>query len=283
MNGVLPQGILGRARASFAPSSLAIGPNTYLTERDFIKMLGAALVVHAVIFTVAALMPHEQVTNIPVRALSFKLGDHDRVAAYVAKPVIAAEPTPAPIAVQVTQTLPKPAVERQSAPESLPVKRPKIYKITDPELPQPAPAIAPNPQQYVREVGAPSQQSVAAALAGAADGASGGYGAETTMKQQAAEVIRARYEQEISAWIQRHKFYPVDAGGREGRAVVRMRIDRSGVLRYYAIEQSSGLAALDASALDMIRRANPMPAVPASYPAGNLVEFLIPITFKAPQ
>jgi hypothetical protein len=32
----------------------------------------------------------------------------------------------------------------------------------------------------------------------------------------------------------------------------------------------------------MIRRANPVPAIPADYPAGNLIEFLIPITFEAP-
>jgi protein TonB len=154
--------------------------------------------------------------------------------------------------------------------------------------PQPA-AVAPNPQQYVREVGAPSQQAVAAAIASAATnagiaaGALGGQGTENVLTPQTVQTIRARYEQEISLWIQQHKYYPVDAGGREGRAVVRMRIDRAGNVRYYAIEQSAGMAALDAAALEMIRRANPVPMVPANYPAGNLVEFLIPITFKAPQ
>jgi len=28
-----------------------------------------------------------------------------------------------------------------------------------------------------------------------------------------------------------------------------------------------------------VRRANPVPAVPADYPAGNLIEFLFPVNF----
>ena len=67
-----------------------------------------------------------------------------------------------------------------------------------------------------------------------------------------------------------------------GRAIVRMRINRAGYVRYYALEESSGNAALDAAALAMIRRANPMPTPPSNYPAGNLIEFLIPINFEKP-
>ena len=33
----------------------------------------------------------------------------------------------------------------------------------------------------------------------------------------------------------------------------------------------------------MIRRANPVPSVPENYPAGSLIEFLIPITFAHPN
>lgn len=296
----LTQGIIGRARASLAPSSTALGPNVYLNERDFLKMLGVAFAAHALVFGIAALVPREKVTNIPVRALSFKLGDMDRVAAYAPAPVVA--PVVAPVAppvmkaevretwrpsphvpAPVTPEPLKPVAREQPkpAPKPVPVKQPKVYKVEElMPLPQ-APAIAPNPQQYVREVGAPSQQAVAAAV-GTPDGAVGGQGAQTILTQQTVQAIRTRYEQDISGWIQRHKYYPAAAGGHEGRAIVRMRIDRAGNVRYYAIEQSAGNAVLDAAAIDMVRRANPVPAVPAEYPAGNLVEFLIPITFKAP-
>ncbi len=314
MNWGLTEGLLGRTRASLAPSVTALGPNTYLTRNDFLRMLGAAFIAHVIIFTIASLLPADEVTNIPVRALSFKLGDADRVAAYgsgsavsagqkIAAPALTAAPPSPPIAQaappnetwRATAAAPTPAVPAPLKPIAKPVKPPKIYKVADavPTSPTPQPAapaaIAPNPQQYIREVGAPSQQAVAAAMAGAATnagiaaGAVGGQGTETTMTPQTIQTIRARYEQEISLWIQHHKYYPVDAGGREGRAVVRMRIDRAGNVRYYAIEQSAGMVELDAAALEMIRRANPVPVVPANYPAGNLVEFLIPITFKAPQ
>ncbi|MES2985140.1 MAG: TonB family protein [Pseudomonadota bacterium] len=277
----LTQGLLGRKRAALTPSASALGPNVYLSEQDFLKMLGAALAVHLVIFVIAGLFPDEKVTNIPVRALSFKLGDQDRPPAYgnapervIAAPVMTAtnadmwQPSR-----EIAPVIPAP-LKPMVAPAPRPAKQAKVYTVTDP-VPHPvAPAVAPSPQQYVREVGAPSPQMVAA-LAGVPDGVPG--------SEATTQAVRARYEQEISSWILRHKYYPAAASGREGRAVVRVRIDRAGNVRYYAIEVSTGTAALDAAALDMIRRANPVPAVPPTYPEGNLVEFLIPISFTAPQ
>ncbi len=280
----LSQGLLGRARATLAPSLAAVGPNTYLNQRDFLKMLGVAFLVHAMIFTIAALLPGEKVTNIPVRALSFKLGDHDQAAAYAPSPSPAAVAAPVMQAVSADSWRAAPNTPAPAVPEPLkPVARAAANKPVVKPAPAPVPAppaVAPTPQQFVREVGAPSPQAVAKAVtnAGVPTGAVGGQGVSSTVS----EATRARYTQEVSAWIQQHKYYPASAAGREGRAVVRMRIDRAGNVRYYAIEQSAGLVALDEAALDMIRRANPVPAVPVDYPAGSLVEFLIPITFKAP-
>lgn len=300
MNWGLTQGILGRGRASLAPSSAALGPNTYLTASDFMKMLGLALVLHLVAFGIAALIPPTKVTDIPVRALSFKLGDGDRIAAYNPTPAPAAAPAVAPPSLnavsadswRASPNVPAPAIPAPLKPKPVPkpVPKPRVVKVEDALVKQTqAPAIAPTPQQYVREVGAPTPQAVAKVLSNAPQatgiptGAIGGAGNATTISEQTAQAVRARYEQEISGWIQQHKLYPATAGGREGRVVVRMRIDRAGNVRYYAIEQSSGLAVFDDAAIDMIQRANPVPAVPVNYPAGNLVEFLIPISFKAPQ
>ncbi len=293
MNWGLAQGLIGRARGTLAPSTASIGPNSYLSERDFMKMIGIAFAVHALAFGIAALVPREKVTDIPVRALSFKLCGQDNFAADT-PPAVAVAAAPAPIAapvmqavskeswqpapVQAAPVIPRPVVKPQAIAKYVPPK-PKTVKIDDVLAAQQkeAPAVAPTPQQYVREVGAPSPQVVAAVNAAAMAPASG-----DAASAKAAEAVRARYEQQISGWIQQHKLYPVEAGGREGRAVVRMRIDRTGNVRYYAIEQSSGLQLFDDAALDMVRRANPVPAVPENYPSGNLVEFLIPISFKAP-
>lgn len=282
MNWGLTQGIWGRTRESLAPSASAIGPNTYLTARDFSVMLGIAFVVHVLVFVVAALVPNTKVTDIPVRALSFKLGDENRITASSAPAPVPtmADPVAAPViqavsadSWQATPNVPAPVVPAPliAKPEQKPVVKPAPVKA--PPALKPAAAIAPTPQQYVREVGAAPTGPVGATM---------GQENATRVADQQAQAVRARYEQQISAWIQQHKLYPTAAGGREGRVVVRMRIDRAGNVRYFAIEQSAGLAIFDSSALDMIRRANPVPAVPENYPAGNLVEFLIPISFKAP-
>jgi protein TonB len=207
------------------------------SQRLFLMMLGAALVVHVLAFTILALWPRPEVTNIPVRALTFKLGEAARVSSLPPPPPKPALPAPPPMP-------PAPVMRNEAAAR---------------------PAIAPKPQQYVRERKPPNPAP-----------------ASSETSEAAIEAIRSRYEQEISSWIQQHKYYPAHAGNREGRAIVRVRIDRAGVVRYYAIEVTSGVSALDQAALDMIRRANPVPAVPENYPAGTLVEFLIPINFKAP-
>jgi len=92
----------------------------------------------------------------------------------------------------------------------------------------------------------------------------------------------SRYEQLISLWIQKFKLYPADAKtqGLQGDTVVRIRIDRQGNIRYYILEHSTGIPSLDRAAIDMIRRANPVPAVPNDYPSGDLIEFLIPVNFS---
>ena len=315
MNRSLTHGLLGRMNNGLAPSAIALGPNTYLVGRDFLKMLGVAFVVHAMVVLVYALVPREKVTDIPVRALSFKLGSEEKIGAYAPTLVVASMPAPiAPPVVQAlskdswraTPNVPAPVVPAplkpipkiapvSEAPKPL-VKQPRVVKIDDflsqPDAniaespmfaPQPAAAVASTPQQYVREVGAPSAQVVAAAMAASPNGSIGGTGETTSLTEQTAQATRARYTQEISAWVQHHMFYPAAAGDHEGRAVVRVRIDRAGNVRYYAIEQSAGLKALDDAALEMIRRANPMPAAPPNYPDSNVIEFLIPLNFRVPQ
>ncbi len=313
MNQGLTQGMLGGGRQALAPSLLGVGPNAYLGRRDFALMLAIALLVHLLAFAIVSLFPQEKVTHIPVRALSFKLGDRDRIAAYdqqggqesrISAPVMRAsapvEPVKSVSSDDAPRVAPKPLP--QPAPAPKPVKPQKIASAPrpkpasrptpapEPEAPhytpfseQPSPAIASRPQQYVREVGQANSARAARAANrgrhGTRTGAIGGSGNESTQTAQTIEAVRQRYEQEISAWIERHKIYPAAADGRQGRVIVRIRIDRSGVIRYYALEQSSGTTVIDEAAVDMVRRANPVPSVPANYPAGNLIEFLIPINF----
>lgn len=316
MSGVFAGGMLGRGQQAIAPSRTALGPNRYLRERDFLVMLGIAFAIHLAALVIASLMPRETVKDIPVRALSFKLGGQvPRAAPMVAAPAAVAAPPVAPSQDSWRATAVQPLPKPMPRPVPKPVKQPKIIPLEPPEkrrmpvenraaqtlprLPVPtlsapvpassmpplaarsphalpstniltqvaSPAIAPSPQRFTREAGA----APAAGMAGGEGGAPG--------DSDTAESIRARYTQQISAWVKQHYAYPAGANGAKGRVLVRIRITREGYLRYYAVETSSGHALLDAAAVEMVKRANPMPAAPPGYTNDTLIEFRIPINF----
>lgn len=152
-------------------------------------------------------------------------------------------------------------------PDAFPANAPQVEAIID----QITGAATPQPQanpdsakQYVREVNTPKQKT---------KGAKNG--------KRDAEIM-SRYTQLTSLWVKKFQQYPEEARQQnlQGTAVVRMRIDRRGNVRYYAIERSSGIPQLDHAAIDMIRRANPLPALPDDYPPGDAFEFLIPVIFS---
>lgn len=206
--------------------------------------------------------------------------------------------------------LPSPASKPKPEKEAVEEKTPKRVSIT-----APVSAVADGPRKQptenadatipasvaskpVRSYGLPSLESLFSEVAREAENRDGAAAVEksTQVKTSLGDVsgnsqnpaandpkseeIRLRYEQQISAWVAKHRYYPKQAEGRSGRAVVRVRVDKQGYVRYYKVEETSGYAVFDSAAIDMIRRANPMPAAPENYPAGNLIEFLIPITFK---
>lgn len=94
--------------------------------------------------------------------------------------------------------------------------------------------------------------------------------------------VLAEYEIRLSAWIGKHRFYPEEAkaGGVTGNPVVRIKLSRDGKLLAQSIETSSGVEVLDRAAIEIARRADPLPPMPADYPGGKELEFLIPIIFK---
>ena len=67
----------------------------------------------------------------------------------------------------------------------------------------------------------------------------------------------------------------------QGRVLLRIRIDRAGNVISRRIEQSSGYSLLDQAVMVAIQNANPVPRVPMAYPGGKMLEFRIPIDFRA--
>ncbi len=89
------------------------------------------------------------------------------------------------------------------------------------------------------------------------------------------------YLRRLAAYLNRYKDYPHDARQRREQGVVRLHfiMDRSGRVLSYDVAGSSGSAALDEAARDLIRRAQPLPPVPPDYP-GETLDLVVPVVFS---
>ncbi len=242
-----------------------------LEPRHFTLAMVAAVALHFLGLYVWFLIPKQQVIDVPVRALNIKLGDGDENAPddtaaleFSSGNASAVETTLSHMvrdesrSNSVVSSMDKAmnAVKRSAAPGALDQAIKAKATAT-------AEKISNIARQFVREM--PLSKTAGDKNGNSPD----------------AEMI-SRYEQLISLWVKKFLIYPEEARaeGIVGDTVVRVRIDRRGSIRYYALERSTGYPELDRAAIDMIRRANPVPAVPNNYPQGDLLEFLIPVSFK---
>nr|AEQ20346.1 Gram-negative bacterial TonB protein [uncultured bacterium CSL1] len=250
----------------------------HLGGRHFMLALGIALLLHVSALVAYWLMPHEQIIDIPVRVLNLKLGSGDELEAISAGEVPDAMPANSgPVEHSLGELFSSPASPAESTTRrglnalerAITEKASKIARdAAAGKYSTPATRAAQSAQQYVRERDKePLPQEPGHALG--------------TSKSSKADAL-TRYEQAISSWVQRFKVYPDEARAQKlmGEVVVRVRIDRRGTIRYSVLESTTGHAVLDRAALEMVRRANPMPPVPDDYPAAELVEFLIPVSFR---
>lgn len=251
----------------------------HLGRRQFVLALSLAAMLHLMGFMVYLVAPHETVIDIPVRALNLKLGGGDELEA------ISASETSDGMSSnneQVEKSLGSLLAEPKAP--ALPVGRRGLDVLEQ--------AIARKASRMVHDVAAGRYSPTMSDEARSAhqyvrerdpnvklpDQPGSALGATPESK---AEVL-SHYEQAISSWIQRFKLYPDDARKAKltGEAVLRVRIDRRGNIRYNVLESSTGHTVLDRAAIEMVRRANPVPPVPENYPTGEIIEFLIPVSFR---
>jgi len=78
-----------------------------------------------------------------------------------------------------------------------------------------------------------------------------------------------------------YKHYPYNARlhHQEGTVRLEFSMDRAGNVLSYRVVGSSGFAELDEAARAMIRDAQPLPPVPASYP-GTTLDLVLPLVFS---
>ncbi|MCF6298769.1 MAG: TonB family protein [Thiomicrorhabdus sp.] len=89
-----------------------------------------------------------------------------------------------------------------------------------------------------------------------------------------------QYQQQLSAWLNQYKVYPKRAKRMriEGEGILRIQIDRTGVVQTIKLTQSTGNRLLDKAALKTAQNASPFPAMSLNDPRQSMV-FEVPIVF----
>ncbi|MFU0506127.1 energy transducer TonB family protein [Pseudaminobacter sp. NGMCC 1.201702] len=97
----------------------------------------------------------------------------------------------------------------------------------------------------------------------------------------ARRISPVKWQSRVLSWLNRHKRYPSSAKSRreEGNTQVSFTIDASGTVTGSRVVRSSGNADLDRAALDMVRRASPVPAPPKEI-ARSRMTLSVPVVFN---
>ncbi|KAI95565.1 energy transducer TonB [Rhodomicrobium udaipurense JA643] len=160
--------------------------------------------------------------------------------------------------------------EAEKPVEEKPDEQPDEIK---PPLPQmetvevPLPIETPKPEP-VKKPNKPAPASVAAIESAAEVQKSDRSAARQSGAGQSSAVAIATWESRLMTHLGRNKRYPADARsrGETGTAVVTFSLDRSGKVLSASLRKPSGHRDLDAEALDLVRRASPLPAPPPGAP-----------------
>jgi protein TonB len=143
--------------------------------------------------------------------------------------------------------------------------------------PNPEPSDAPRPEAALRggglEASGDRSGRPLAALASKAQGP-GEHGADGARAQPAAplalgagDAVRTDYQRRLMAHIEAFKHYPPGEPGAHGVVELVFEIDRRGGVLGVWVVKSSGERGLDLAAVETVRRADPVPAIPDQLPA----------------
>src|SRR5947207_5478872 len=96
---------------------------------------------------------------------------------------------------------------------------------------------------------------------------------------ETARRIRATWQKELVAHLDKHKRYPKERQQKSAEIQVRFTLDRLGHVLATDIEKGSGDPAFDEAALAMVRRSDPVP-VPPPLIADEGLTFTLPVIFR---
>lgn len=96
---------------------------------------------------------------------------------------------------------------------------------------------------------------------------------------QSIQRLRATWQKELAAHLDKYKRYPGDRSHQNAEIVIIFALDRTGHVVSTNIAKSSGDSAFDDAALAMIRRADPVPPPPPLV-ADDGLSFSMPVIFR---
>ena len=96
---------------------------------------------------------------------------------------------------------------------------------------------------------------------------------------ESARRVRATWQKELIAHLDKHKRYPAERSQKSAEIVVSFALDRMGHVLSASIVKGSGDTAFDEAALAMVRRSDPVPQPPPAV-ADEGLNFTLPVIFK---
>ena len=192
---------------------------------------------------------------------------------------VQADATPPPPPETYREPLPEERKEDTAA-EQVPEPIQQLPKVQTAEVSLPAPALTLPPDPPRIEATAPPAPETTAPQAIAAPVAAVTAAPVASVPTASSSTALPQWSSRIAVLLERNKRYPATARARreEGTTHVAFVLDRQGRLLSSRIEQSSGIPALDQEALDLLRRAQPFPALPAEF-ADAQISLTVPIKF----
>jgi len=96
---------------------------------------------------------------------------------------------------------------------------------------------------------------------------------------EAARRVRATWQKELMAHLDRHKRYPAERSMKSAEILIGFVLDRTGHVLSASIVKGSGDPAFDEAALSMLHRSDPVPQPPPLV-ADEGLNFTLPVIFK---
>jgi protein TonB len=197
------------------------------------------------------------------------------------------EPTDLPPGPDADASVASPALAEQKAE----VKETELPKDVPTETEDPDRAVTPDDQKKPKEDDAKlaavqtsaSTESVAAEATATPSSEAIQQGPSSVAPAQgtgeSARRMRATWQKELIAHLDKHKRYPASRSQKSAEIVVGFALDRMGHVLSTSIVKGSGDAAFDEAALAMVRRSDPVPQPPPLV-ADEGLSFTLPVIFR---